>query len=655
MNGFISCFDNTSLKFPFRALSVSAIVFSFSGGLLAGLNSEISLRSFRITFQKQKIEFRGIQWLKGTATVKLAESNGDLAAPSISVLDPKPVSVQRFPAQAALQKSQFTQPRENLKRLKNAVEALETVNRDLYQDFQFAAHFHRGAFMKLDSSKLASESDWVWGNDLSIQVPAPRPRKEQARSESKFEPSQPRSSDVHPGQINLSPELSEKEKSDLASLLLGEQIKINSVAVRPDSTTPNERSVGAPLNPRPITIAQNQKRALEYSKASPWELAQIKPKEVEKPGKCGLGIEHPFSLPGNETPLEMDSQICPEKLTWISRSWNSTGWVKVEGARHMPTLTRHPAPSNIETLLMHEYHLADLFLKAGARLTKGMGIIVGKVPVGYKVDFAGRSEEPVYFESKGNKHFAILNVEPGAGVLELVSEKDQELNTTVFVPVLEDVVTFMALSEPEVRNIQVKVNKNTTREDQEIVGLTVGLSTQTGIQAITRSDGTALLSNVRTIKGYPLFVDIGSRQGQEAGYIYRYELIEPDSSGYFQVNQIAEKSLYRWLNQVKQGLSDQGALVVGAYQRTRIDGFREEYRTETRPLTSRFGLEPLNYSILWNGKISSQDPLEGDLPRFMSVQVSEGLSQVLLKGPNEEVLKSDLIPVSPRVIHVISP
>jgi hypothetical protein len=121
------------------------------------------------------------------------------------------------------------------------------------------------------------------------------------------------------------------------------------------------------------------------------------------------------------------------------------------------------------------------------------------------------------------------------------------------------------------------------------------------------------------------------------------------------VNQIAEKSLYRWLNQVKQGLSDQAAMVVGAYQRTKIDGFREEYRAVVQPLTAKFGLEPLSFSVLWNGEISQEEPLEGDLPRFMSVQISEGLSQVRLTGPGGSVVKSDLIPVSPRVIHVVSP
>jgi hypothetical protein len=315
----------------------------------------------------------------------------------------------------------------------------------------------------------------------------------------------------------------------------------------------------------------------------------------------------------------------------------------------------HPAPSGGPTLLFDEQQLGALFVRTGARMTKGMGIILGKMPDGYKVDFAGRSEETEYFESNHQRYFAILNVEPGAGVLELISEKSQNLNSTIFVPALEDIITYLDLGAPEPRDIGVRVTKNANQNDPEVVGLTVGLSTQNGIQAITKSDGTAVLKQVRTVKGFPLFVDISSRQGQESGYVYRYQLGDPDPTGFFTVNQIAEKSLYRWLNQVKQGLSDQAAMVVGAYQRTKIDGFREEYRAVVQPLTAKFGLEPLSFSVLWNGEISQEEPLEGDLPRFMSVQISEGLSQVRLTGPGGSVVKSDLIPVSPRVIHVVSP
>jgi hypothetical protein len=63
----------------------------------------------------------------------------------------------------------------------------------------------------------------------------------------------------------------------------------------------------------------------------------------------------------------------------------------------------------------------------------------------------------------------------------------------------------------------------------------------------------------------------------------------------------------------------------------------------------------MTYSILWNQELEENGALEGDQPAFMSVQVPDGLSRVILEDEHHRVLHSDLIPVSPRVIHVVSP
>jgi hypothetical protein len=141
---------------------------------------------------------------------------------------------------------------------------------------------------------------------------------------------------------------------------------------------------------------------------------------------------------------------------------------------------------------------------------------------------------------------------------------------------------------------------------------------------------------------------------QERGYTYRYVMKNRNRVGDYVVNQIAEKTLFHWIKQVKQGLSDQSAMIVGFFNRKRLGGFKEHHFVKTIPQTAKFGLEPLNFSVLWNGKISSTEPLEGDSPRFMSVQVPEGLSQVSLTRESGTPVISELIPVSPRVIHVVS-
>jgi hypothetical protein len=653
MNGIISHFDKSRVKISIRVLNAAAIGFSLFGGFLAGMNLDLTNHTLFTSLHDQRIRFESIQWIKNAPAVRISLLGESPQESTVQVPAPDLMKITRSPARFAAEKDGVVRPSFNLRRLKRVIESIETHERDDFTDFQIAANLHRGAFKTLEERRTESKEEWVWGNDLSVQVPVPRPKahsdwtkvsaSSEKEPESKIEPK----TESRVEQITLASSLSEQEKSDLTGLLLQEQLKYG---VGNSAPTPP-----APSNTRPLILAQNQGRADRVQKAFSENTSFKTAAASSDPGPCGLGIQHVFSFPVNDSSSGPESLTCPEKLTWISKSWTQEGWIRVEGPRHTPTITRQPAPNNAETLLFDEQQLGAIFVKTGTRITKGMGNVIGLLPAGYKVEFTGRSEETVYFESNGKQFFAILNVEPGAGVLELVSEKSQDLNTTIFVPVLDDTITFLALSEPEIRDIPVRVSKNGTSNDPEVVGLTVGLSTQSSIQAITKSDGTAMLSNVHMIKGYPGHVDIGSRQGQEPGYLYRYELGNPDSNGVYHLNQVAEKSLDRWLGQVKQGLSDQGALVVGAYHRSRIDGFRDEYRVETKPLTAKFGLEPLTYTLLWNGEISLEEPLEGDLPRFMSVQVSEGLSQVALKGPKGEMIRSDLIPVSPRVIHVLSP
>jgi hypothetical protein len=370
--------------------------------------------------------------------------------------------------------------------------------------------------------------------------------------------------------------------------------------------------------------------------------------------ECSILNTHNFVKPNTETAEGMDTHVCPENKTWISKGWNERGWVKVESADHIPTMTMHPAPNGGSTLLLDANALALLAVKSGVRIARGAGVVIGLVPAGYKIEFVGRGEETQYFELAKKKYFAVVNAEPGPGVIELLSEANQNLSSRVFTPVLEDTITYLDLAAPERRDIGIQVVKNGISNDPEIVGLTVGLSTQQNIQAITQSNGTAILRNVNVVQGYPVFIDVSSKSKDQLSYTYRYEIKSRNTRGYHVVNQIKERSLYKWLKQVKQGLSDQSAMIVGFYNRKILNGFKNLYTTKTEPKGAHFGLEPMNYSILWDGKISATEPLEGDVPRFMSVQVPEGLSQVQLLNEAHQITNAQLIPVSPRVIHVIS-
>jgi hypothetical protein len=328
--------------------------------------------------------------------------------------------------------------------------------------------------------------------------------------------------------------------------------------------------------------------------------------------------------------------------------------MKVEGSAHLPTLIHQPAPNLGPSLLLDSTELSDLALRAGIGLVKGSGVLVGPAPEGYRISFAGRSEEPESFESGGKKYFAILNAEPGAGVIELAKESDPASIATVFVPVLGDQITYVDLAPPVEATLAVRVVKTGKQEDPDTTSLTVGWSMHQGIRAITRQDGYAELRNIRVVPGFPAFLDVQSRRGEEPGFVYRYEIRNPSDGALHLLPQIPEPQLARWLGQVRQGLSDQSAMVVGSVRPSRIDPKGPPVHASIEPLTDRYGLEPVSYSLLWDGKISTQAPLDPRSPRFMAVQIPEGLSQVRIGTSSTSPAILGLLPVSPRVIHVIT-
>ncbi len=465
-----------------------------------------------------------------------------------------------------------------------------------------------------------------------------------------------------PKEVHFSADLSKAEKKKLENLLLNEELKtanaqqtaLNNVVINNKIQAHAQASVPVKIVPNlyhsdpPDTDDETEKDKRKVPDPSPNFTSST----------CNILGSHVFMKPQGSETGKVDNQVCPEHKEWLSIDSSNRGWVKVSGTDVLNTLTRHPAANGEPTLLLDQNAIAFVAIKSGVHVAKGAGIISGVVPPGYKIEFTGRAEDAQYFDLAGKKYFIILNAEPGAGVLELESEKNQNLSTTVFTPVLEDTVTYLDLSEPKRVNIGVQIEKNSPTQASELTGLSVGVSAQKNLQAITRSNGQAVLKNVNVVKGFPLFIDVSSKFKDQPSYTYRYELntshIKADQFKNFIVKQENELSIAKWLKQVHQGLSDQSAMVLGLYDRKKLNGFKSYYYAQTQSKTAKFGLEPKSFSILVDDKISTEEPLEGDIPRFMSVQVPEGLSQVQLLNEKRQIVEAQLIPVSPRVIHVIS-
>lgn len=428
-------------------------------------------------------------------------------------------------------------------------------------------------------------------------------------------------------QMTFSSALSSDQQARLKELLLQEQWKRNRVPEPPIASVPG--------NGRKYKGIPKTEKAAAKSETD-----------------CNLTPGVTFET---TTERVLDSSLCPGSVSWLSKDWEGKGWVSAQIPGFKETLFLLPHPSHGGVLVLDQADIATLAIRSGRGAQEGMGMIVGRVPEGYKVRFAGRADEAQYFPKAGRKYFAIMNAEPGAGVVELISEADPKNSATVFAPVLDNNATYLNLAEIETADLRVRVVKNQTQSDPEIANLTVGLSTHAGIQGITRTDGTVTLKAVHLVSGYPIHVDVSSRWGGTQSYTFRFQLKERDASGTWLVRQIPGDTLDHWLSQVAEGLSPQSAVVVGSMDRRKIDGFKFDYRVGVQSLNPKSGLEPVTYSVLWDDRISTEDPLEGDHPRFLSVQVPEGLGRIQLLNEMDAPIKSELFPISPRVIHVISP
>ncbi|MBS1959331.1 MAG: hypothetical protein JST80_07670 [Bdellovibrionales bacterium] len=504
--------------------------------------------------------------------------------------------------------------------------------------------------MEMESNKLDNEIKIALDNSITAQGGAARiPQEEHVKPQ----PIARKSSHVPEYKAYVNPNVNEAaQKKVLTEALLNAQLSVMQgkvVSAGTKQTNPSQQlATTAPNAESPNVDKINSSKDDDEINPDLYQVDASTQDVVNTPSNASNCEELKKTRFINST----GTQVCPMNQTWISKDWTGKGWVKADMDGALPVLSYYPAPNTGTTLAIETNSLALLGLTSGSRVMKGMGVVIGNVPEGYKIEFAGRSEEPEYFDVQGKKYFALINAEPGAGVVQLISPHDQEA-ATVFAPVLEDTITSLDLTAPKLMSFTVKVVKNEGR-DPDVAGLTLGVSTFGKIQAITQTNGRAVIRNIPLIPNYPVYLDVSSKVGNDQGYAYRYLLKNRNRAGDYVVHQVNEKTLFHWIKQVKQGLSDQSAMIVGFYNRKKLDGFKEHYFVKANPQTAKFGLEPFNYTVLWDNNISDTEPLEGDLPRFMAVQVPEGLTQVNLTRENGPVVHSELIPVSPRVIHVIS-
>jgi hypothetical protein len=662
MNGFIS---TKALRFT---LITSACLLS---GFVSGANfKDISLQEL---FPKKEISYSKISWISNVFDQnKISLATVDYPASDISI---KEIKLEEFhlPRKTLLAKKGKA-PRRNLEKLGNIVAKIKSF--DLFKDYQNASEKMHQSFIlamngqskKVETLVIASSSAApVVNKPITVKTEKPVQAKKlvvKKMNTQKLSIQIP----VVPVKVASAPKkvVSEVKTIQSSAILntdnerLSHQIEnqlleshVQTYVAKQEAKKVEQLAVN---ESKPVIEKQNLEDEIDHQNDVTNLINANVPTVSKEQAGCKILPKLHLLKPLHGDEVE-SSQICPTRQTWISKNWYGEGWVKLEAEGYFPLLNYYPQINSDKALLLDQNSVALLAIKSGIHYTRGMGMILGVLPQGYKIDFSGRAEDVQYFDLNSKKYFILLNVEPGAGVTELVSEKNQNDNTALFTPVLEDTITYLDLAKPVVADIPIKIIKYNEKKgspNPDIAGLTVGISTQTQVQAITQSDGSTTLKSVRMVPGYPVFVDVSSKYNGERSYQYRYQLNKRTRNGVFVLKQNPEKLIYQWLKQIKTSLSDQSAMVFGQFNRKKLDGFKNHYSIKIDSLTEKYGLTPKNYTILWDEKLSDQDPLEGDRPRFLSVQLPEGLSQANLINESNQIIHTSLIPVSPRVINVIS-
>jgi hypothetical protein len=360
---------------------------------------------------------------------------------------------------------------------------------------------------------------------------------------------------------------------------------------------------------------------------------------------CGLNT-HKFRLSADTDVLDSHPCVAPE---WLARSFQGdSGWVRIRPDGLMPTLFAGGVRDEA-VLLLDPNSIAMLALKVGNRIVAGTGHVVGVLPEGYKVKVSGRSEEADTFSIHGKRYFSVVNVAPGANVL--VMERAGEPAVPMFAPVLQDSVTFLDASHIDLIDVKIHVQK-LAASASEIQSLPVKHAMYDSIASLTNSKGTAVLSRVPVVRGYPLYIDVRSKQKDHWGPTYRFEIAA--KSGHASVYMPSDEQVQSWISQGAEFRSDSG-WVLGAVSQDRLDGYRRYSFAKVQPLERETPIDPTTFSIGRDGKLALAVPLEGDSPRFIGTRVPGGLAISSIIREDGILLQSRLLPISPLVIHVVAP
>jgi hypothetical protein len=333
---------------------------------------------------------------------------------------------------------------------------------------------------------------------------------------------------------------------------------------------------------------------------------------------------------------------------------NEMGWRTSRSLSAMPTL--HWSTKSAIPLISHNSaRLLGTLLRTPLQET--MGVILGKLPCGWRIEFQGRGELHLLGENNqpihaGEEHlartFILVNVAPGMHLTHLVKKSGTE-SIALATPVFAGTTTYLEVEAPTPRTLTGQVLDASSGAPQPVAGVWVNVVGQDSKQVRTNKQGQFKLERVMTVGNQPIFV----QTEQEAGFTHRYRVL-PQKTLELTLFRLDSKQVESWMSQLVGGVSAESGLIVGAVpQLAQKSG--EALFPAIAALHEKQTLVPETYTLSPSGQLQVNTPLNTVSPRFVGVQVPEGAMIAQLEDKSQKVIWSELVPTSRGVINLMGP
>jgi hypothetical protein len=285
------------------------------------------------------------------------------------------------------------------------------------------------------------------------------------------------------------------------------------------------------------------------------------------------------------------------------------------------------------------------------------GIVFGKVPAGWSVQFSGRAERPLFITTykqfisadsmDRERYFIFLNAAPGTQTLQLIGSHANSGGITTL-PVFAGTATYIDLSTSSYKTISGYVRDAATVERLPLKAARVQVMGQPGSAVWTDAKGYFHLRNVLVIANHPVQLDIQAAIQDVQTHAHRFSVYsdQVDGQDYFL---FSEADLRAWEDALQGSVNPDAGTIVGA-----APGLARAQNRYYASATSYIGLPPEVYSLAPSGQPLPKAPLDSESPRFLSLQVSEGPTLIQLTDEADQGSLSELVYASPRTVNIVS-